>query len=222
MKFIPNQNRLVTCGNDGCFKSWSLIENRPQVSPTNEPTGASSQGPSSSTSWIYSTCNGYRDLTPNDIDIVQLTNDSSNSNVSNLLDRQLDGSIVAVAFNHIVVLWHHSEYAGLEYIDELINCDIYDAIKQVRFVYDTRNRLNLVAVHTNYINIWRKSNDVDSGYECVWSHNLAGREVTIHDHPLSYTGAPSELLLTCTETSSKNAATNSRNLSIKSKSPNNS
>jgi hypothetical protein len=28
--FRPNENVLFTCGNDGCFKSWTLVENKRQ------------------------------------------------------------------------------------------------------------------------------------------------------------------------------------------------
>lgn len=30
IKFKPNENILFSCGNDGCFKSWTLVENKPQ------------------------------------------------------------------------------------------------------------------------------------------------------------------------------------------------
>ena len=167
-----------------------------------------------SQSWVYSTCNGYRDYTPTDVDTVQLT--SVDSDETNALERRLDGVLVAAAFNHTVVLWHHSEYSGLEFIDELINCDPSDPIKQVRFVYDAKNRLSLVVVHNNFINVWRKSTAAsDSSYECVWSHGLSNVEVTIHDHPLSRSTTLKELLLTLVEADSANSATNSRNLSIK-------
>ncbi len=76
LKFKPNDNVLFTCGEDGCFKSWQLL--------------SSSSSISSNMNWIYSTCNGYRDMIPIDLDLIDL--DENNC-------------LVAVSFNHINTLW---------------------------------------------------------------------------------------------------------------------
>lgn len=58
IKFKPNEQVLVTCGQDGCFKSWVLNKNLQ----------------SDTFSWAYNTSNGYRDMNPTDVEFLTINN----------------------------------------------------------------------------------------------------------------------------------------------------
>lgn len=132
---------MFTCGDDGCFKSWVLRENRQQAN-SDQPTS----------NWIYSTCNGFRDMIPTDIDFVSL---------------EQDVDLVAVSFNHTCTIWSHGE-DGLTFINDLIHCDTNDLIRQVKFL----NSDHLVVMHEKYLNLWSISDDSKSSMRCEWSTQL--------------------------------------------------
>ncbi|RNA06715.1 WD repeat-containing 75-like [Brachionus plicatilis] len=58
IKFKPNENVLLSCGQDGCFKSWRLTK----------------KFQSTSSNWVYHTSNGYRDMNPNNVEFLTLKN----------------------------------------------------------------------------------------------------------------------------------------------------
>jgi hypothetical protein len=145
IKFKPNENVLFSCGEDGCFKSWVLRENRQQAS--------SNESSSITSNWIYATCNGFRDMTPNDIEFVSL-------NSSNL-------DLLAVSFNHVVTIWLHSEQDGMSFINDLIHCDSSDLVKQLKFVGSS----HLLVAHENYLNLWSVNDGSNEKIlmKCKWS-----------------------------------------------------
>jgi hypothetical protein len=61
-------------------------------------------------SWVYDTCNGYRNMNPTYIDF-SLTEKNQ----------------VGISFNHIVTLWDSDN--NMEFITDLIHCDPNDHIK---------------------------------------------------------------------------------------------
>ena len=192
---MPNEDRLVTCGSDGCFKTWTLVENKPQASNSSATTADSAS--SSSMSWIYDTCNGYRDLTPVDVDFARL--DESNM-------------LVAVAFNSTIALWTYSSTGGgVEFHDELFNCDKSDMIRQVKFLGSD----NLLAIHGSYLNLWQRasrakrapsddeltSKQRDEEFNCTWCKEIKNETVSIcsvvaNDSNLWSKQSSNQLLLT--------------------------
>jgi WD40 repeat protein len=151
MKFKPDSNILFTCGEDGCFKSWTLAES--DVIGTNQKIS----------NWIYKSCNGYRDLAP--------------SYVSFLKNDQYD--LVIVSFNHILTVWNYDDYDGVSLMSDLIHCDSNDPIKQFTIVDDNHilavhdNCLNLWNIKLlNNLNIEK----VQLLSKCVWSQRLDPNE----------------------------------------------
>jgi hypothetical protein len=151
MKFKPDSNILFTCGEDGCFKSWTLAES--DVIGTNQKVS----------NWIYKSCNGYRDLAP--------------SYISFLKNDQHD--LVIVAFNHILTIWNYDEYDGVSLMNDLIHCDSNDPIKQFTILNDKNilavhdNCLNFWSIKMlNDFNIER----VQLAANCVWSQRLDSNE----------------------------------------------
>ena len=151
MKFKPDSNILFTCGEDGCFKSWTLSES--DVIGTNQKVS----------NWIYKSCNGYRDLAP--------------SFVSFLKNDQYD--LVIVAFNHILTIWNYDEYDGVSLLADLVHCDSNDPIKELTVVDDNHilvvheNCLNLWNIKMlNNLNIDR----VQLLNSCIWSQRLDSNE----------------------------------------------
>ncbi len=63
-------------------------------------------------SWMYDTCNGYRNMTPSDLDF------------SNQADKN---SQVAIVFGHIIALWNADN--NMDFVSDLIHCDKADTIK---------------------------------------------------------------------------------------------
>ena len=61
-------------------------------------------------SWVYDTCNGYRNMNPKDIEF-------------SLRDRNQ----AAISFNHIITLWDTE--MSMDYITDLIHCGSDDHIK---------------------------------------------------------------------------------------------
>ena len=119
---------------------------------------ASSESAQPTSNWVYNTCNGYRNLSPNEIDF------SCDNN----------GDLISVAFNHIVTLWSYDS-DGISFKNDLIHCDTNDLIKEIRFI----NANHLLVVHNNCLNVWfinRNSNDLLTNEEqaasCVWSSQI--------------------------------------------------
>ena len=141
IKFKPNENVLFTCGEDGCFKSWILRENRQQAS-SSETTF----------NWIYNTCNGFRDMIPTDVEFV-----SFNSSID----------LVAVSFNHITTIWVYNEHEGVIFLNDLIHCDPNDFIRQIKFI----NNDHLLVMHEKFLNLWSINDTTDQKFlmKCKWS-----------------------------------------------------
>ena len=111
--------------------------------------------------WEYNTCNGYRDMSPNYLEFTELNNKN----------------LIAVSFNHIVTLWNYEENGAVTFRDDLIHCDVTDAVRHVRFMDEN----NLVVAHRDSINVWRieevtNSSDLTQSEinkqlnsQCVWT-----------------------------------------------------
>jgi NET1-associated nuclear protein 1 (U3 small nucleolar RNA-associated protein 17) len=80
LTFKGKENLLFSCGQDGCFKSWILSENKPVASQETHSQVTFN--------WRYNTCNGYRDLSPTHIEFAAANED-----------------LMAVSFGHIATLW---------------------------------------------------------------------------------------------------------------------
>ncbi|CAF0710964.1 unnamed protein product [Brachionus calyciflorus] len=154
LKFKPNENTLFTCGEDGCFKSWTLVKNRPSSIDQNQIKY----------NWVYSTCNGYRDMYPSDIEFFEINNKD----------------YVAVSFEHIATLWKIDYDKSLSFVDDLIHCAKDDPIKYLKKIDNS----NLLVVHNECLNVWcfkhnvLDENDLLSGVEesletrCIWSQEV--------------------------------------------------
>lgn len=118
IKFKPNENVLLSCGQDGCFKSWILTKN----------------SQSATSSWVYSTSNGYRDMNPDNIEFINLKN--------------LD--LIAVSFNYIVTLWKFESDNSFSFVDDLIHCHLGEKVKWLQNL----SQSNLIVVHEQNLNIW--------------------------------------------------------------------
>lgn len=149
---------MFTCGQDGCFKSWILDKNKQ----------TSSSNPNQDTyNWIYNTCNGYRDLVPNNVEFFSLNNND----------------LISVSFNHIITLWKYDIDGSISFIDDLIHCDLTDKIKSIKLI----DKSNLLVVHQNCLNVWNfkytssnDSADLLAGLndtlisDCIWNTQFQG------------------------------------------------
>lgn len=96
---------------------------------------------SKQSSWVYDTCNAYRHMVPGDVDFSP------------------SGKLLAVSYGHIVTIWNNE---SMDLIDELINCDSNDKIRQLTF----ESNEYLICIHETSFNVW----SIEKGL-CVWSKN---------------------------------------------------
>ena len=123
-------------------------------------------------SWIYDTCNGYRNLNPSQIEF------SLN-----------DKNQVAITFNHIITLWDGEK--NMEFVNDLIHCDPNDHIKYINLKETKNNEIisyflnfsqilytssNIVSIHSGCINLW----DLCLNYACIWSRQLNIENISLH------------------------------------------
>lgn len=143
IKFKPNENVLFTCGEDGCFKSWTLRKNSEQAAQSSNET---------TFNWVYNTCNGFRDMIPSHIEFLGF-----NENVD----------LIAVAFNHITTIWLYNQYDGVTFLNDLIHCNPNDFIQQMKFI----NNDHLLVRHEKFLNLWSINATKDDKFQmkCKWS-----------------------------------------------------
>lgn len=175
LKFKPNDNVLFTCGEDGCFKSWQLL--------------SSSSSISSNMNWIYSTCNGYRDMIPIDLDLIDLDNNNNNN------------CLLAVSFNHISTLWVFNEQDGVVFINDLIHSNLNDHVKQLKFL----SKNNLLVLHNDYLNLWsiNNNNNNNTSMKCINSIQI-NNNILVLNMILNPIDSSQAILFTTTTTTAKN------------------
>jgi hypothetical protein len=104
--------------------------------------------------WVYNTCNGYRDMNPTGIEFVELEGKRS---------------IIAASFSHIITLWDYEPVegggGGISFIDDLVNCDASNAIRQVKHVAGNY----LLVAYKNSADLWKVS--------CGGERNESGRVI---------------------------------------------
>ena len=131
-------------------------------------TKASNESSQTTFNWRYNTCNGFRDLSPSQIEI------SSNNNLQN---QNLNGDLIAVSFGHMATLWDFNAYQGVTFLNDLIHCDASDSIKKIKFCHDLKF---LICVHSKCLNVWCLRNEdedkmaksISSDIKCIWSSHV--------------------------------------------------
>jgi len=82
---------------------------------------------------ILKQCNGYREMIPIDLDLIDL--DDNNC-------------LIAVSFNHISTLWYvwmFNEQDSVVFINDLIHSNLNDHVKQLMFL----SKNNLLVLHND-------------------------------------------------------------------------
>lgn len=121
IKFHPNENYLISCGEDNYFKTWALFQSSNlkffyliQFNFNGLYMKGSGNDLKNASNWLYDTCNLYRNMTANDVAFSKRASSQS-------------AQPVAISFQSIVTLWDFDN--SMEFISELVHPDNTDNIK---------------------------------------------------------------------------------------------